>query len=169
MVVPMRWVAVGLLSVVAVAGCGRYRPEALGGPAVEQRTTEGLTAEQMFTYRMLVQNGREPTFDEKLTWRDNLDRKISGYLREHPEDANSIDVSKFRFARRASVGMSKEQILILLGPPGDITADADRMQTVAKQFWPDMKGNVTEAWLYPLGWSYFFAGDRLVDITQHLK
>ena len=169
MVLAMRRLVLVLLAVTAAAGCSSYRPQSLGGPAVEQRTTEGLTAEQMFTYRVLVQNGREPTFEEKQTWRDNLDRKISDYLRAHPEDANSIDVSKFRFVRRASVGMSKEQILILLGAPTDITTDADRMQAAAKQFWPDMKGNVTEAWLYPLGWSYYFAGGRLVDITQHLK
>ena len=157
------------LVLLAAGGCNQYRSESIGGPAVEQRTTEGLTAEQMFTYRTLMQNGREPRFEEKLTWRDNLDIRIAKYLREHPEDANSIDVSKFRFSRRASVGMSKEQILILLGPPEHITTDADRMQQAAKQYWADMKGNVTEAWLYPLGWSYFFAGDRLAEITQHLK
>ena len=165
----MSRVVLALALAALAAACGGYRPQSIGGPAVEQRTTEGLTAEQMFFYRVLTQNGREPTFDEKLTWRDNLDRKIAVYLREHPEDANSLDVSKFRFARRASVGMSKEQIMILLGPPAEITTEADRMQAAAKQFWPEMKGNVTEAWLYPLGWSYYFTGDRLADITQHLK
>jgi hypothetical protein len=165
----MRTVSLALIVMISAAGCGQYRSESIGGRAVEQRTTEGLTAEQMFTYRMLLQNGREPKFDETLTWRDNLDLKINRYLREHPEDANSLDVSKFRFARRASVGMSKEQILILLGPPEHITTDADGMQQAAKQYWPEMKGNVTEAWIYPLGWSYFFTGDRLAEITQHLK
>src|SRR5438046_2385210 len=102
MVLPMprgTLLALWLVAVAVAAGCNQYRPESLGGPAVEQRTTEGLSAEQMFTYRTLMQNGREPKFEEKLTWRDTLDLRIAKYLREHPEDANSIDVSKFRFAR----------------------------------------------------------------------
>ena len=26
----------------------------------------------------------------------------------------------------------------------------------------------TEVWIYPLGWSLFFSGQRLVDITQYV-
>ena len=33
---------------------------------IEQRTTQGPTAREMWYMRMLVQNGREPSFDEKL-------------------------------------------------------------------------------------------------------
>jgi hypothetical protein len=43
------------------------------------------------------------------------------------------------------------------------------MQQAARKFWPLMAGSVTEAWIYPLGWAYFFTGDRLADITQILK
>ena len=42
--------------VLALLGCATHKP-------VEQRTTEGLAAEQLFVYRVVEQNGREPTFE----------------------------------------------------------------------------------------------------------
>jgi hypothetical protein len=161
------WLAV--LVVLTACGCRAVGPLREFGDKVEQRTTEGLTADQMFTYKSITQNGREPNFDEKITWRDSIDLKIRDYLRQHPEDANSLQVSRFRFDRRATVGMSKEQILILLGPPDEVATDAARMQELARKYWSEMQGNVTEAWIYPLGWNYYFAGDRLKDITQFLE
>jgi low affinity Fe/Cu permease len=157
------------LVLLTALGCRAIGPLREFGDKIEQRTTEGLTADQMFTYKSIIQNGREPSFDEKITWRDNLDLKIKEYLRSHPEDANSLLVSKFRFDRRATVGMSKEQIMILLGPPSEVTTDADRMQALARKYWPELHGNVTEAWIYPLGWNYYFTGERLRDITQFLQ
>ena len=152
-----------LLVVLVAAGCATLRPP------IEQRTTEGLTAEQMFTYRVLTQNGREPNFEERQTWRDAIDLKIEDYLRRHPEDANSLAVSKFRFLRQASVGMSKEQILILVGAPTEVTTDQAQMEKIARRFWKEIKGNATEAWVYPLGWNFYFAGTRLIEITQYLE
>ena len=32
----------------------------------------------------------------------------------------------------------------------------------------DIQGNATEVWIYPLGWNLYFAGPRLVDITQYV-
>ncbi len=44
------------------------------------------------------------------------------------------------------------------------------METLARAYWPAIKGgNVTEAWVYPLGWRLFFNGPRIVDITQYLE
>ena len=98
-----------------------------------------------------------------------MELKISQYLREHPDTANSIETAAFRFYRQASVGQSKEQVFILLGPPVGTTTDAAEMEKLARRYWPELKGNVTEAWVYPLGWNLYFAGQRLVDITQYLK
>jgi len=35
-------------------------------------------------------------------------------------------------------------------------------------YWAVIKGNATEVWVYPLGWNLFFAGQRLIDITQYV-
>jgi hypothetical protein len=138
------------------------------GKAVEQRTTQGPTAEQFWMMRMIEANGREPNFDERRHWQDQIDDDIARYLRAHPEAASSLEVSTFRFFRRSTVGMTKDQIVILLGPPEGTTSDPAEMEKLARQYWPAVKARAKEAWVYPLGWRFYFAGDRVVDITQYL-
>ena len=147
---------------VAVA-CATTKPE------VEQRTTQGPTAQQMFNLRVLTESGREPTFEERRQWDAQLEEQIATYLRAHPERASALDVSTFRFLRQAAVGMDKEQIQILLGAPLAVSTDQARMEELARRYWSTIKGNATEVWIYPLGWSLFFSGPKLVDITQYVK
>ena len=149
--------------VLVVAGCASTL-----GRTVDQRTTQGPTAEQIFLFRVAEQNGREPTFDERRHWDQALEQRIATYLHTHQDRANALDVSTFRFTRRVVVGMDKEQVLILLGPPETTTTDAGQMQKVARGHWPAIEGNATEAWAYPLGYVLYFAGPRLVDITQYI-
>jgi hypothetical protein len=159
----IRRLAVGLvplaLAALLLPACRTLR-------SVEQRTTQGPSAEELWFVRVYTLNGREPSFDERRHWEDQIDRRISRYLREHPEAANSFDVTTFRFLRRASVGMTKEQIVILLGQPASTTADPGEMEKLAKKYWPEIKTEAKEAWVYPTGWHLFFADDRVVDITQ---
>ena len=83
--------------VLAVAGCASLRTQ-------EQRTTEGPMAEDIWTMKVLVANGREPNFDERRRWDNAMEQKIGQYLRQNPDSANSVDVSTFRFVRQVSVG-----------------------------------------------------------------
>jgi hypothetical protein len=151
------------LAVLAAAGCSTMNPP------VEQRTSHGPSAEEFFILRSMLLNGREPSFDERRYWEDQVDLKISQYLHQHPDVASSLEVSTFRFYRRASVGMTKEQVMILLGAPENVTTDDPQMEKLARKYWGGIKGNATEAWAYPLGWSFFFAGPRVIDITQYLE
>jgi hypothetical protein len=153
------WVLAALS--LALAACA-------SGKALEQRTTQGPTAEQFWFLRMIEANGREPNFDERRYWENQIDEDIAQYLRRHPEAANSLEVSTFRFYRRATVGMTKEQIVILLGRPETTTADPAEMEKLARQYWPSVKARAKEAWTYPLGWRFYFTDDRVVDITQYL-
>jgi hypothetical protein len=150
-----------LASILLLAGC------AAPTPAVEQRTSQGPTARQFWMLRSMV-NNREPSLDERRHFDDQLELRIDQYLAQHPEDANSLQVSSFRFDRRVVTGMSKEQVLILLGPPQAVTMDQGQMEKLARRFWKGMQGNVTEAWVYPLGWRIFFTGPRVTEITQYL-
>ena len=152
-----------LLCVLAAGGCAATRR----GP-VEQRSTQGPTSTQMLNLRVMTASGREPTFEEKRQWEMQVEQKISAYLRAHPEKANALDVSTFRHLRQATVGMDKEQVLILLGAPVSVTGDQAQMEKAARRYWSDIKGNATELWVYPLGWNMFFAGQRLIDITQYV-
>ena len=58
---------------------------------------------------------------------------------------------------------------MLLDSPISVTGDEGEMQKLARRYWPMLKGNVTEAWVYPMGWNFYFAGPRLIDITQYLS
>jgi hypothetical protein len=151
-----------VLGALVVGGCTMRR-----GP-VEQRSTQGPTSTQMLNLRVLTASGREPTFEERRQWDAQVEEKISAYLRAHPEKASALDVSTFRYMRQVTVGMDKEQVLILLGAPVSVTGDQAQMEKVARRYWSDIKGNATELWVYPLGWNMFFAGQRLIDITQYV-
>jgi hypothetical protein len=151
-----------VVSAVAVGGC-ITRPQ-----TIEQRATTGPTSEQMLNLKVMAAAGREPSFEEKRQWDAQVEEKISAYLREHPDKANALDLSQFRFYRQAAVGMDKEQIMILLGPPVRVTGDQGQMEKIARGYWAAVRGNATEAWVYPLGWNLFFAGQKLIDITQYV-
>jgi hypothetical protein len=155
--------AVLLVGALAVGGCLRGRMA-----AVEQRSTQGPTSQQMLNYRVMAQAGREPTFEEKRQWDAQVEEKISAYLRQHPDKANALDVSTFRFTRQVAVGQDKEQVLILLGAPVSVSGDQAQIEKIARGYWTSIKGNATEVWVYPLGWNLFFAGPKLVDITQYV-
>ena len=82
--------------------------------------------------------------------------------------ANAIEVPSFRFLKQVVVGQDKEQVVILIGPPTSATTDPAEIEKMARRFWPSIRGQATEAWVYPLGWYLYFSGDRLVDMTQYL-
>jgi hypothetical protein len=117
---------------------------------------------------VMAESGREPTFEEKRQWDSQVEDKISAYLRQHPDKANALDVSTFRYLRQVSVGQDKEQVLILLGAPASVSGDQAQMEKIARGYWSVIKGNATEVWVYPLGWNLFFAGPKLIDITQYV-
>lgn len=134
----------------------------------EQRVFQGPTAAEVWTAGVVLVTGREPTIDEKHQWEVQIDRRISQYLHQHPEVANSADVQIFQFVRQVTVGMTKEQVVILLGAPVVATKDAAEIEKLARRYWPLIKPkNVTEAWLYPQGWRLYFSESKAVDITQY--
>jgi hypothetical protein len=145
-----------------LAGCALSRPQ------MEQRTTEGPLAEDFFTLRIIARTGRSPNFDERRRWDETMDRRIDDYLRRHPESASSAEILTFRFMRQASVGMDKEQILLLLERPLQAAKDAATMQKEAHRFWDELKDEVSEVWTYPMGWNLFFKDDKVIEIVQFL-
>jgi hypothetical protein len=155
--------SVRVVAVVALTlgGC------ALAKPGVEQRTEQGPTAETMFKLRSVHLNGREPNFNEMQAWDSQIEQKISEYLRAHPDKANALNVSTFRFLRQVTVGMDQEQVMILLGPPVEVSDNQMRMEQVARRYWPQIQGNATLVWTYLEGWAIYFAGQKVVDITQY--
>jgi len=129
-------------SLLVLVACASYRTQ-------EQRTTQGPLAEDLWMTSVIMANGREPNFDERRHWNNQIEYRISQYLHKHPEAANSIDVSTFRFIRQVSVGQSAEQVVILLGPPSSKTTDEAEMEKLARGYWASIKGSASEVWVYP--------------------
>jgi hypothetical protein len=152
------------VALLLIAGCAKW------GPPLEQRTTHGPTARQFWMLQMIQANGREPRMDERRHWEDQMDLRIAQYLHTHPEQANALHVVAFRFEKQVVTGMDKEQVLILLGRPVGVVTDGPEMEKLGRKYWRLIQtGNVTEAWVFELGWRFFFAGNTLVDITQYLE
>ncbi len=154
---------VAALLLVLAAGCA-------GMMTLERRAMQGPTAQEIWTAKVILGTGREPSFDEKNRWDDQMDVSISRYLSQNPQVANAVDVQTFKFLRQVTVGMDQEQVLLLLGPPVAVVRDAPEIEKLARGFWPLVKAsNATEAWVYPQGWRLYLKDTRVVDITQYLE
>lgn len=156
---PRRRCLLLLASLLWLAGCGGLMTSDV------QRASEGPTADEVYRARFVRGYARVPTFDEEAAFRAELDRRLNDYLRRHPELATSPRLSQFRFHRRVAVGMTREEVLLLLGPADAATTDRKAMEAIAKPFWPAIRDRAGEMWAYPGGWQLYLDGDRLADIT----
>lgn len=142
----------------------------LGGCAaftIDERSRAGPTAEDIWKARYKAVNGRSPSFTEKQNFKEEMDASVAQFLRKNPEVANSFRVGNLRLFRQISVGMKKAEITLLLGNPEEMTRDSARMQVLARKHWPAVKPHAKEAWVYPAGWTLYFDGDTLSDITRY--
>ena len=130
-----------------------------------QRATEGPTADEICRARFVRGYGRGPSFDETAAWREDFEKRVSAYIRSQPGMVVSPRVSQFRRERRVAVGMTREEVTLLVGAPDAITSDEKLMEVAAKQFWPEVRKHTKEMWIYPDGWQLYFDDDRLVDLT----
>ena len=159
----MRGFAVVVVAVVLAAGC------AAPTQTIDQRTSQGPSADEVWTAKILTANGRFPTFEEKRYFQDELDARISQYLREHEDAASDpLTVPAFRNLHQVTAGMQKGQVEVLLGPPFTTSTDAQQMANWARRHWSEIRGRADEAWGYPHGWIFYFKKDKVVDITQYL-
>jgi hypothetical protein len=153
---------VGLVLLLLVAGCATFVP------TIDQRTSQGPTATEFWTVRMMQQTGRAPSFEEKRHFDEEMDDRIGRYLRDHQDAANSLTVMSFRSLKQVTVGMETGQVEILLGAPLTTTRDAAQMQNLARHHWSEIRGKADEAWSYPYGWVVYFSKSKVVDITQYV-
>lgn len=150
--------AVLLIAFMTLAGC------ASSGPQV-QRATQGPRADEIYLMRFLKGYGRPPSFDETMAWREDFDRRVAEYISRQPGMIVSPRVTQFRVERRVAVGMTKEEVTLLVGLPDAIVSDEKAMEATAKQFWPEVKKRAKEMWTYSGEWQFYFDGERLVDLT----
>jgi len=153
-----------LLAALVLGGCS------VATRTIDESTSQGPTADDMWTKQVVAANGRMPTFEEKRHFEDVLGERISKYLREHEDAAsNTLTVPAFRFLHQATVGMDKGQVEVLLGPAFTTSDDAQQMANWARRHWPLIRGRADEAWGYPFGWFFYFDKGKIVAITQYLE
>src|SRR5688572_17141964 len=150
-----------LAATLGVGGCGT-----LATSDIPERMGRGPRAEEMFYAKISATSGREPNFDEKRQWKDQMDERVFKYLREHPEMEQTTRYSDFRFWRQVSEGSTPAEVRTLLDEPYEQTIDPARMGALAKQQWPDVRTKAKEAWLYPLGWILYFDDKGVVSMLR---
>ena len=150
----------GLMAAGLLAGaCAAAQP-------VVENTTRGPMAAEMHIARSYAANGREPGWDEKRQFEDQLEEKVFKYLREHPEIENDARYSNFRFWRQVSVGSTKEEVRILLDEPDQRTIDPALMASLSRRHWSQVQTKAKEAWLYPLGWVLYMDDTAVVSMIR---
>ena len=96
--------------------------------------------------RFVGDYGRLPTFDETLAFRAALDDRVAAYLSRHPDLSTSTRASQFTFHRRAAVGMTRDEVTLLLGAPSvrtdDVASDGDGRPPVLARRRPERAGDV---------------------------
>jgi hypothetical protein len=163
----VRRVALVLFAILLLPACGlmsgNYKE------TIDQRTSQGPVADELWERSIALSNGRSPTFEEKQHFADELEERIGKYLRQNEEAASDLKtLQAFRFSHQVTVGMHKDQVEVLLGKPFSYTDDAQQMANWARRHWPAIRGRADLAWTYPAGWIIYFDKDRVVDITQYL-
>jgi hypothetical protein len=152
----------GLLILLGTTGC-------LSLPASDQpeRMGRGPRAEEMFYARIAQRADREPNFDERRVFKDQMDERVFKYLRENPEIEQKSYYSEFRFWRQVSEGATTEEVRVLLYDPLEQTIDPARMGALAKGQWAgDVRDKAKEAWVYPLGWILYFDDKGVVTMLR---
>src|SRR5712691_11417134 len=143
---------------MTLAGCPSSRLQV-------QRATQRPKADEIYLMRFLKGYGRPPSFDETMAWREDFDRRVAEYISRQPGMIVSPRVTQFRVERRVAVGMTKEEVTLLVGLPDAIVSDEKAMEAAAKQFWPEVKKRAKEMWTYSGAWQFYFDGERLADLT----
>jgi len=135
-------------------------------PPLVENTTRGPMAAEMNIVRSFNANGREPGWDEKRQFEDQLEEKVFKYLREHPEIENDTRYSSFRFWRQVSIGSTKEEVRILLEEPDQRTIDPALMASLSRRHWSQVQTKAKEAWVYPLGWVLYLDDNAVVSMIR---
>lgn len=156
-----KFAALAIMIAMAATGCITPAPQKFE----VQRATEGPTADEVAMARFVRDYGRAPTFDERTRLKEAAETRIFRYFARRPDIASSSHASQIRFRRAVSVGMPKDEVLVLLEQADAVTSDAAVMSAAAGSFWPSINRRAKEMWMYPPAWRLYFDGDVLVDVT----
>jgi hypothetical protein len=122
----------------------------------------------VLTARSQILNGRDPSFDERRVWENQVDMRVAKYLREHPELEQSPRYLEFRFWRQVAPGATRGEVETLLESPAERTIDPAFMAVLAEGHWDDVGRKAREAWVY-YGWVIYFDDAAVVAMVRRVS
>jgi len=140
----------------------------VGPTETVEQTPRGPTSLDVLAARSQAVNGREPTFDEKRIWEDQVDMRVSKYLRAHPELEQSPRYMEVRFWRQVAPGASRGEVEALLESPDERTIDPALMAVLGERRWDELGRKAKEAWVY-YGWVIYFDDSAVVGMVRRVS
>ena len=146
----------GLLTLFCIAGCF-LSPHNI----IERRSSLGHWAPKDWADRYLDHYGRHPSKEQSDQFWSQLKEEVERYIAANAE----VSGRKKQELRSFYVypGMKKTEVRLFLNGPVEVKASAEEISKQAGKFWPEFRSGIDEAWSYK-PYTYFFAGDTLVDI-----
>ncbi|HXJ79281.1 MAG TPA: hypothetical protein VMS64_11430 [Candidatus Methylomirabilis sp.] len=152
-----------VLAALMAAGCATSKLDTV------ELTSKGPTAEELYTQRSQTINGRAPTFDERRRWEAEIEERVWGYLRQHPELEQTNRYSDFRFWWQVTTGSTPAEVRVLLLEPTEQTIDPARMAALAEGQWGEIEPKAKEAWFYQPAWILYFDDSSVVGIVHRIS
>jgi hypothetical protein len=142
---------------------------ATGKLDVDELTTKGPSAEELYVAKSYAVNGRKPTFSERRLWEADVEERVFKYLREHPEMEQTTRYSDFRFWWQVSTGSTPAEVRVLLEEPSEQTIDPVLMARLAGPQWGQIQDKAKEAWFYSPAWVIYFDETGVVAIIHKVS
>ena len=121
----------------------------------------------MFYARIAQRSDREPNFDERRQFKDQMDERVFKYLREHPEIEQKVALQRVPLLAPGERGQPRGEVRVLLDEPVEQTIDPALMGALAKAAVAgDVRDKAKEAWVYPLGWVLYFDDKGVVSMLR---
>ncbi len=129
---------------------------------IHKRTPFGPEAVNYWRERNFAWN-RGPSQQEVNVRTQQLRSEIERYIASNPHltDRKKSELRSLQIR----LEMTKAETQILLGPPLKTISVPKEIAERAKQYWPELKGRVDEAWDYR-PYTLFFQGEVLIDIHK---
>jgi hypothetical protein len=152
-----------LVLAVVIAGCETGKLDMV------ELTPRGPSAEEQLLLRSFTTNGRAPSFEERRQWQGQIEERVFGYLRDHPEVQQSVRYTDFRFWWQVTTGSTPGEVRVLLQEPQEQTIDPARMAALAERHWSEVRDKAKEAWVYEPAWVIYFDDKAVIGMVHRVS
>jgi hypothetical protein len=118
---------------------------------------------------------RELTREEKLALGETVREELRDRIERYISSRHDLGEERKYRLRNAPVtpGLTREEVALLLGEPGEVTRDPSRIKQLASKHWSRVRDITDEAWMYQglaTRWGHryvlYFRDDVLHSMTE---